>query len=94
MLKNLLPHADDEPCEAFLVGRLCFSGDLINKAKVKLNYLPMVDEFIVTHHMGSHSADHFTSNSCGFFRPAKMAGRGDGSTDIWQRERTFHDVFA
>ena len=44
---------DDQPCQAFLVGRLCFSGDLINKAKVKLNRLPVRDELMVIHHTGA-----------------------------------------
>ncbi|MFC1783132.1 diaminopimelate decarboxylase family protein [Planctomycetota bacterium] len=88
------PRADDQPCEAFLVGRLCFSGDLINKAKVKLNRLPVRDELMVIHHTGAYSADHFASHSCGFPRPAKVAVRSDGTIEIWRRVETYHDVFS
>ena len=84
---------DDQPCEVFLVGRLCFSGDLINKAKVKLNRLPVRDELMVIHHTGAYSADHFASHSCGFPRPAKVAVRNDGTIEIWRPAETYHDVF-
>ncbi len=90
----VLPGKDgDHPVEAFLAGRLCFSGDMVSKAKVRLNRLPAPGEWCVIFHTGAYSADHFASNSCGFPRPAKAAIRSDGSVEIWRDRETFTDVF-
>jgi len=85
--------ADDRPVEAFLAGRLCFSGDMISKAKVRLNRLPAPGERCVLYHTGAYSADHFASNSCGFPRPAKVAILPDGSAELWRPREGFSDVF-
>ena len=85
--------ATDRPIEAFLAGRLCFSGDMISKAKVRLNRLPKRGERLVLFHTGAYSADHFASNSCGFPRPAKVAVRTDGTLEVWRRRESFEDVF-
>ncbi|MCF7809961.1 hypothetical protein K9N50_03125 [bacterium] len=83
----------DSPVEAFVAGRLCFTGDMISKVKVKLNRLPERGELMVVHHTGTYSADHFASNSCGFPRPAKIAVNKDGSVDVWRKGETYGDVF-
>ena len=83
----------DRPIEAFLAGRLCFSGDMISKAKVELNRLPTHGERCVVYHTGAYSADHFASNSCGFPLPAKVAIRPDGTAELWRSPQTFADVF-
>jgi diaminopimelate decarboxylase len=85
--------ADDEPVDAFLAGRLCFSGDMLSKVKVRLNRAPSVGERMVIYSTGAYSADHFASNSCGFPLPAKVAVRRDGSVEVWRRAETFEDVF-
>ncbi len=85
--------ADDEPIEAFLAGRLCFTGDMLSKAKVRLNRAPSVGERLVIYRTGAYSADHFASNSCGFPLPAKVAIRRDGAIEVWRRAETFEDVF-
>jgi len=85
--------SDDRPVEAFLAGRLCFSGDMISKAKVELNRLPEAGDRCVVYHTGAYSADHFASNSCGFPLPAKVALRPDGTAELWRRPQTFADVF-
>jgi diaminopimelate decarboxylase len=79
----------DRATEAFLAGRLCFSGDMISKAKVTLNRLPERGESFVLYHTGAYSADHFASNSCGFPRPAKVAIRSDGTAELWRAPETF-----
>ena len=84
---------DDAPAEAFLAGRLCFSGDMISKATVELNRLPAAGERCVIYHTGAYSADHFASNSCGFPLPAKVAIRSDGVAELWRAPQTFADVF-
>ncbi len=84
---------DDRPVEAFLAGRLCFSGDMISKAKVELNRLPTPGERCVVYHTGAYSADHFASNSCGFPLPAKVAVRPDGAAELWRAPQAFTDVF-
>jgi diaminopimelate decarboxylase len=84
---------DDRPSEAFLAGRLCFSGDMISRAKVSLNRLPRRGELLVIYGTGAYSADHFASHSCGFPRPAKLAVHTDGSVEVWRRPETFEDVF-
>jgi len=83
----------DRPIEAFLAGRLCFSGDMISKAKVRLNRLPARGERFVLYHTGAYGADHFASHSCGFPRPAKIAVREDGEVELWRRPDRFEDVF-
>jgi len=83
----------DRPVEAFLAGRLCFSGDMISKAKVELNRLPEPDERCVIYHTGAYSADHFASNSCGFPRPAKVAILANGTAELWRAPEAFSDVF-
>ena len=83
----------DAPTEAFLAGRLCFSGDMISKAKVPLNRAPKRGERFVIYHTGAYGADHFASNSCGFPRPAKAAIRADGTAELWRRPESFDDVF-
>jgi diaminopimelate decarboxylase len=85
--------ADDEPVEAFLAGRLCFSGDMISKAKVQLNRLPRRGDRFVIFHTGAYSADHFASNSCGFLRPGKVALFADGTAEVWRKPETFDAVF-
>ncbi len=85
--------SDDRPVEAFLAGRLCFSGDMISKAKVALNRLPVPGERCVVYQTGAYSADHFASNSCGFPRPAKVAIRADGKAELWRAPEVFEDVF-
>jgi diaminopimelate decarboxylase len=85
--------ADDQPIEAFLAGRLCFSGDMISKAKTPLNRLPRRGERFVLFHTGAYGADHFASNSCGFLRPAKVAIRPDGIAELWRKPEAFHDIF-
>jgi len=84
---------DDDPVETFLAGRLCFSGDMLSKVKVRLNRAPRVGERLAIYLTGAYSADHFASNSCGFPLPAKVALAGDGRVDVWRRAETFEDVF-
>ena len=84
---------DDRPIEAFLAGRLCFSGDMISKAKVPLNRLPRRGELMILYGTGAYSADHFASHSCGFPRPAKIALHADGTVEVWRHAETFKDVF-
>jgi len=85
--------ADDSPIDAFLAGRLCFSGDMISKTKVTLNRLPTRGERFVLFHTGAYGADHFASNSCGFLRPGKVAIRADGQAEVWREPETFDDIF-
>jgi diaminopimelate decarboxylase len=85
--------SDDQPAEAFLAGRLCFSGDMISKAKIEMNRLPGPGERCVVYHTGAYSADHFASNSCGFPRPAKVAILPDGHAELWRSPERFEDVF-
>jgi len=90
----VLPKRDgDRPIEAFLAGRLCFSGDMISKAKVRLNRTPRRGEPFVLYHTGAYGADHFASHSCGFPRPAKVAIRGDGTVEVWRAPESFEDLF-
>ena len=91
----VLPRRDsDKTTEAFLAGRLCFSGDMISKAKIELNRLPSRGERLALFHTGAYGADHFASNSCGFPLPGKVAVRKDGSLEVWRRPQRFEDVFA
>jgi len=84
---------EDEPIEAFLAGRLCFSGDMISKTKVLLNRLPRRGDRFVLFHTGAYGADHFASNSCGFLRPGKVAVRSDGQAEVWRKPETFSEIF-
>jgi diaminopimelate decarboxylase len=84
---------DDRPVDAFLAGRLCFSGDMISKAKVPLNRSPARGDRFVLYHTGAYGADHFASQSCGFPRPAKIAIAADGAIEVWRRPDRFEDVF-
>jgi len=84
---------DDRPAEAFLAGRLCFSGDMISKIKVPLNRLPERGERFVIYHTGAYGADHFAGHSCGFPRPGKVAIQEDGTAEVWRRPDRFEDVF-
>ena len=91
---GVLPRREgDRPAEAFLAGRLCFSGDMISKAKVSLNRIPRRGERLVLYHTGAYGADHFASQSCGFPRPAKIAVRADGEIEVWRKADRFEDVF-
>ncbi len=83
----------DRPVEAFLAGRLCFTGDMISKVKVELNRMPQRGDLVVIHHTGAYSADHFVSNSCGFPRPAKIALLEDDKVELWRQADRFEDVF-
>ncbi len=83
----------DQPIEAFLAGRLCFTGDMISKVKVGLNRLPERGDLLIIHHTGAYAADHFASNSCGFPRPAKLALHKDGTVEVWRQAEGFEDVF-
>jgi diaminopimelate decarboxylase len=84
---------DDKSIDAFLAGRLCFSGDMISKTKVRLNRLPKRGERFVLFHTGAYGADHFASNSCGFLRPGKVAIRPDGQAEVWRKPEEFVDIF-
>ena len=89
------PPADgDLPVEAFLAGRLCFSGDMISKVKIPLNRIPTRGEPVIIFLTGAYGADHFGSHSCGFPLPAKLAIGSDGSVDVWRRPGTYDDVFS
>ena len=91
----VMPRRDtDQAAEAFLAGRLCFSGDMISKAKIELNRHPARGERLVLFHTGAYGADHFASNSCGFPLPGKVAMRQDGTLEVWRRPQRFEDVFA
>jgi len=83
----------DDPAEAFLAGRLCFSGDMVSKTKVKLNRFPKRGERFAIFHTGAYGADHFASNSCGFLRPGKIAIRSDGTAELWRKPEAFTDIF-
>lgn len=87
------PQEDDRPFEAFVAGRLCFTGDMISKVKIRLNREPKRGDILLIGLTGAYSADHFASNSCGFPRPAKVALTEDGALEIWRRGETFDDVF-
>ncbi len=87
------PRASDQPVEAFLAGRLCFTGDMISKVKFGLNRLPERGDLLIIHHTGAYAADHFASNSCGFPRPAKVALHKEGTVEVWRRAEGFEDVF-
>ena len=84
---------DDQPVEVFVAGRLCFTGDMISKVKIRLNRLPVRGDMIVIGMTGAYCADHFASNSCGFPRPAKVALKEDGSFEVWRKGETYEDVF-
>ena len=86
--------ASDQEIDAFLAGRLCFSGDMISKAKISLNRRPVRGERFALFHTGAYGADHFASNSCGFPLPAKVAIRDDGTLEVWRQPQRFEDVFA
>jgi diaminopimelate decarboxylase len=91
----VVPRRDaDQATEAFLAGRLCFSGDMISKAKIELNRHPVRGERLVLFHTGAYGADHFASNSCGFPLPGKVAVRKDGTLEVWRKPQRFEDVFA
>jgi diaminopimelate decarboxylase len=83
----------DKPVDAFLAGRLCFSGDMLSKVKVRLNRAPRVGERLAIYLTGAYSADHFASNSCGFPLPGKLAVDADGRVEVWRRPEAFEDVF-
>ncbi|MBM3329382.1 MAG: hypothetical protein FJY67_07940 [Calditrichaeota bacterium] len=84
---EVLPHRpDDQPVEAFVAGRLCFSGDMISKVKVPLNRLPERGDVVVIHKTGAYCADHFASRSCGFPLPAKIALTPDETVEVWREE--------
>jgi hypothetical protein len=72
---------------------LCFSGDMISKAKVPLNRLPQRGDRFVLYHTGAYSADHFASNSCGFPRPVKVAVLPDGRVELWRAPEAFESLF-
>ncbi len=92
---EILPHEPDEqPAEVFLAGRLCFTGDMIAKIKIKVNRLPNRGDLAVIKMTGAYSADHFASNSCGFPRPAKIALDDVDRIEIWRQGEVFDDVFA
>ena len=84
---------DDKSIGIFIGGRLCYTGDMISKVKVKLNRLPVRGEKMLIHNTGSYCADHFASNHCGFPRPAKIAVWGSGKVEVWRRGEEFSDVF-
>ena len=84
---------DDQPAEAFLAGRLCFSGDMISKVKVPLNRVPKRGEPVILFLTGAYGADHFASNSCGFPLPAKLGVAQNGSIEVWRRPGAYKDVF-
>lgn len=91
---EILPHSDNEqPIEAFIAGRLCFTGDMISKVKVRLNRLPKRGDILVIHHTGAYCADHFTSNSCGFPRPVKVAVDERGKMEVWRRPEKYNEIF-
>lgn len=78
------PSSNDEPVEVFIAGRLCFSGDMISKVKVRLNRLPGRGDWLVIHHTGAYCADHFASHNCGYPLPAKVAIGRDGDFEVWR----------
>jgi diaminopimelate decarboxylase len=84
---------DDVPIEAFVAGRLCFTGDMISKVKIPLNRLPQRGDILVIGMTGAYCADHFASNSCGYPRPAKIALTEAGTFEIWRKAETFEDIF-
>ena len=91
----VMPRRDsDKVAEAFLAGRLCFSGDMISKAKIELNRHPVRGERLVLFHTGAYGADHFASNSCGFPLPGKVAVHRNGTLEVWRKPQRFEDVFA
>ncbi len=92
---EILPRRDDDtPVEAFLAGRLCFTGDMISKVKVKLNRLPLPGDLALIKMTGAYCADHFASNSCGFPRPAKLAFDSRGIVEVWRKTDKPEDVFS
>jgi len=91
---TVLPRrTSDEPIEAFLAGRLCFSGDMISKAKATLNRLPARGDRFVLYYTGAYNADHFASNSCGFPRPGKVAVHADGGAELWRAPESFESLY-
>jgi diaminopimelate decarboxylase len=91
---KVLPELDsDKQIEAFIGGRLCFTGDMISKAKIKLNRLPHRGELLAIYHTGAYCADHFSSNSCGYSLPAKVAVDGQHQDEVWRERQGFNDVF-
>jgi len=87
------PREDDVPVEAFVAGRLCFTGDMISKVKISLNRKPEHGDLLFIGMTGAYSADHFASNSCGFPRPAKIALDETGNVEVWRKAERFEDVF-
>jgi len=87
------PKPNDAAIEAFIAGRLCFTGDMLSKVKIPLNRLPARGEVVILHQTGAYCADHFASNSCGFPRPAKIAIDEHNAIEIWRKAETFEDVF-
>ncbi len=87
------PKKDDKTADVFIGGRLCYTGDMISKVKVKLNRMPVRGEKMIIQNTGAYCADHFASNHCGFPRPTKVAIWNDGKVEVWRRGEEFSDVF-
>lgn len=83
----------DKEVFAFIAGRLCFTGDMISKIKVRFNRMPERGEVVAIHHTGAYCADHFASNSCGFSLPGKIAIAKNGDLEVWRKPQNFEDVF-
>lgn len=87
------PREDDTSVEAFIAGRLCFTGDMISKVRIPLNRKPERGDMLIIGMTGAYCADHFASNSCGFPRPAKVALDETGDVEIWRKAEKFEDLF-
>ncbi|MCE1247070.1 MAG: decarboxylase [Firmicutes bacterium] len=85
---------DEEPYEAFIGGNLCFSGDMIERYKIKLQRKPKRGEVLVAHDTGAYTSSFMAANANATPRPARILVNENYEPLILKKRDTYEDVFS
>ena len=94
ILTESLDQKDERPYDAFLVGRLCFNSDIINRTKVRFERKPRPNEIILCRDCGAYAAHFYAANTNSFPRPSRVICYGDGSISYLKKKDTYDEIFS
>jgi diaminopimelate decarboxylase len=85
---------DENPFETFIGGNLCFSGDMIERYKVKLRRKPVRGEVLIAHDTGAYTSSFMPSNANAFPRPARVLVNENYEPLVIKKRDVYEEVFS
>lgn len=83
-----------DPCNAFLAGQLCFTGDMPSRYKIPFARRPERGDVLMTHDTGAYDPHFYAANTNAFPRPARVLVSEDGSVEFIKTRDTLEEIYS